>query len=169
MGVRVLVVVGAAAFGFAMQSAAHLAADPGWGWLQWVVNWGALWVVIPFVVGRRCDRAPAAAFLGAVVGAIEVAGYYGPASLAGFQVAWLVIGAVLSAVVGLFGRWGRGHRWGPLGVPVALISEPIGMTGVFLLLGRHVGPHWFSSCAAELVVGLALGLLLLPEPRGRAM
>jgi hypothetical protein len=160
----------AVGFGFAMHLAAHLAGSPGWGWVQWVVNWGAPWVIIPFLAGRRSDRASTAVLVGALLGATEVALYYGVENLDGHKVAWLVLGGAVSGVFGLLGLSSRAHRFGPLLVPVLMILEPIGISAVFLLLGRPPGSHWFGSCLAELTIGLflAAGVAKLRPDLGHA-
>ncbi|MFL6172887.1 MAG: hypothetical protein ACJ716_08340 [Marmoricola sp.] len=155
------VLAAAAVVGFVMHVAARIAADPGRDWLQWVVNWGALWVGVPFFAGRRSRGVTAAVLLGAAAGATEVAVYYGVVGLATFQVVWLVVGAMVSGVAGAVGRASRRYRFGLLFLPVLLVLEPLVVTAGFLALGRHVGgPHWIASCLAEALAGVVAGCVL---------
>lgn len=144
----------AASFGFAMHLAARLAGDPNRDWIQWVVNWGALWVIPPFLGGRRSDRATTAVLLGALIGAIEVITYYGVENLAVFKIAWIGIGAGFSGLAGALGLVSSRHRLGLLGLPTLMVLAPLGLAAVFLLLGRGLGSQWLRSGLAEVVGGV---------------
>ena len=162
-GIRVL--GGAAAFGLSMRAAADLAAHPHSGWLLWVVNWAALWLIVPFAAGRLSHSAASAGMYGSFAAAAEVAVYYGPENVAAFKVVWLVTGAAAGAAFGALGRRTKGRRSALLVIPIVLVLEPLLLTAVFVLLGRPLGPHWFISASGELVVGLlvAVGSRLGPS------
>ena len=127
---------------------------------MWVVNWGALWVIIPLLAGRA-SRHPATAFaLPGALGAVEVVSYYGVENLHGFKVAWIVIGCLFSALAGPLGFHARRYRRGLLVLPGLMVLEPAVVAAAFLVLGRGVGPGWFLAGVAEVLVGVLVAALL---------
>jgi hypothetical protein len=72
---------GALAFGVVTNRIAALASGPDREWIQWVVNWGSLWLVIPYLFGWGATACLAAASCAGLVASVEVLAYYGPTPL----------------------------------------------------------------------------------------
>lgn len=137
-----------------MRWAAREAGAPGQLWMLNVVNWGALWILVPFAAGRGARRAGQAGGAAAAVGALEVLTYYGLANVAVFKLFWLVLGAGVCGVVGLLGHRSRSHPLVLLAVPALFVAEPFVWAAVFLVLGRGVAAGPLGSDLAEAAVGL---------------
>lgn len=165
--------VGSAGFGLVMRGLAALAGSARAGpALLDVVNWSALWIVLPVLAGRRTRTVGGAALAGAASAVAEVAAFYA-LPLSRLELVWLAIGALGGGCLAVTARLVR-HRPTSVGmVPAAFVLEPALTLGGLAMLGRRPWSTWHSSAVAEVVVGmvgllLVLGLLRLRRPSREA-
>ncbi|MCW2755528.1 MAG: hypothetical protein JWQ32_2939 [Marmoricola sp.] len=154
-----IVLIGALVLGELMHLLAGLAGHPNCAWIQWVVNWGALWLVVPFLAGRRAGTRGEAAIVGGAAAVIEMAIYYGPSGLVSFKLVWMACGAAVASVIGVVACQTRSVRRGWLLIPALLVAEPVIWTGLFALLGRPTSVAMIWSGVGEAVTGVLLGIV----------
>jgi hypothetical protein len=149
--------LGACGFGALMGLLADLAGRPNYSWVQWVVNWGALWLVVPLVAGQAAASRRVAASVGGLAAMVEVATYYRPSNLVQFKIAWMLGGAVVAALIGA-GASSRSVQLSWL-IPTLMLAEPIMWIGLFVLLGRPASPGLMWSGLVEAIVGVVVGFI----------
>jgi hypothetical protein len=121
-----------------------------------VVNWAALWCVVPVLTGRGARRALIAGALGLVTGAVEVVAFYGDVlSGSPVKLVWLTGGAVGAGLLAMVSQRLRARSWSPLLLPALFVVEPALGLLAFRALGRHPWSSWGASALAEVLVGVA--------------
>ena len=157
-------------FGLSMRGLAGFATDhPGPGdFLIDVVNWAALWLVIPLLAGRGARRVRTAATLGMVTAALEIFAFYGAGSLdASFKVAWLVGGSAAAGMLAALAQRLRGRPWSPFLPPALFVVEPALVFVALRLVHRDPWSSWAATAVTEVCVGLvvaaAVGLKVFRE------
>lgn len=156
----------AAAFGATMHLIGAHATPPPNGRLSSVdiVNWSALWLVIPCLAGGLARTHAGAVLVGAGTSFVEVAVFYGDLA-AGSQLVWLVAGTVGGGALGLVAFLTAGHRWGRQLVPALMLFEPVATALVFALLGRPLWGSWGRSAALEVSTGVVVATAVIVAAR----
>lgn len=157
MGIAVAVLAGTA-LGVFSHSSSSL---PG-GW-RWVGNFGALWLLIAFLVGRFDGRTRTAALAGSVTLAIASVVHYVPFRMAREGVSlhawrwpvalWALVGILVGALFGVLGAAHRQRLERSSLVAVALLVAAF--AGEAFVLWRTGHPR-----AAQIAVPLELGVAI---------
>lgn len=120
-----------------------------------VVNWAALWGVIPVLVGRGAQRAGTAGALGLMTAALEIVVFYGDVfSGASFKLVWLLGGAAAAGLLATLSQRFRRHAWSPFILPALFVIEPALGFFALQLLRRDPWSSWGASAVAEVCVGI---------------